>query len=72
MPARKVMGRKRHIIRDTQGWLLAVVARPADIQRDGSKLALQWIAVPFPDLRRLWADSGYAGALENWVAKHTP
>ena len=26
----------------------------------------------FPDLRLLWADSGYAGALETWVAEHTP
>ncbi len=26
----------------------------------------------FPDLRLLWADSGYAGALQTWVAEHTP
>ncbi len=32
MPPKKVKGRKRHIVVDTQGWLLAVVVHPADIQ----------------------------------------
>ena len=52
MPARKVRGRIRHIVVDTQGWLLAVVVHPADIQdRDGAKLVLQRMAGLFPDLR---------------------
>ncbi len=35
-------GRKRHIVVDTQGLLLAVTVHPADIQdRDGAKLVLQ-------------------------------
>ena len=73
MPAKKVKGRKRHIVVDTQGWLRAVVVHPADIQdRDGAKLVLQRMAGLFPDLRLLWADSGYAGALQTWVAEHTP
>ena len=34
-------GRKRHIVVDTLGLLLAVVVHPADIQdRDGAKLVL--------------------------------
>ena len=73
MPPKKVKGRKRHIVADTQGWLLAVVVHPADIQdRDGAKLVLQRMAGLFSDLRLLWAESGYAGALETWVAEHTP
>ena len=73
MPAKKVKGRKRHSVVDTQGWLLAVVVHPAAIQdRDGAKLVLQRMAGLFPDLRLLWADSGYAGALETWGAEHTP
>ena len=41
MPVRKVTGRKRHIIVDTIGLLLAVVVHPADIQdRDGAKLVI--------------------------------
>ena len=73
MPAKKVKGRKRHIVVDTQGWLRAVVVHPADIQdRDGAKLVLQRMAGLFPDLRLRWADSGNAGALQTWVAEHTP
>ncbi len=73
MPAKKVKGRKRHIVVDTQGGLRAVVVHPADIQdRDGAKLVLQRMAGLFPDLRLRWADSGYAGALQTWVAEPTP
>ena len=73
MPAKKVKGRKRHIVVDTQGGLRAVVVHPADIQdRDGAKLVLQRMAGRFPDLRLRWADSGYAGALQTWVAEPTP
>ena len=73
MPAKKVKGRKRHLVVDTQGGLRAVVVHPADIQdRDGAKLVLQRMARLFPDLHLLWADSGYAGALETWVAEPTP
>lgn len=73
MPAKKVKGRKRHIVVDTQGWGLAVVVHPANVQdRDGAKLVLQRRRGRFPDLRRRRADGGYAGALETWVAEHTP
>ena len=58
------MGRKRIIVLDTQVWLLAVVVHLEDIQdRDGCKLALQLMVGLFSDLRRLWADRGYAGDL---------
>ena len=54
MPPKKVKGCKRHIVVDTQGWLLAVVVHPADIQdREGAKLVLQRMAGLFPDLRLL-------------------
>ena len=53
--------------------LQAVVVYPAGLQdRDGAKLVLQQMGGLFPDLCRLWADSGYAGALQTWVAEHTP
>ena len=43
-------GGKRHIVVDTQGWLLAVLVHPADIRdRDEAKLVLQWMAGLFPD-----------------------
>ena len=45
-------GRKRHIIVDTIGLLLAVVVHPADIQdRDGAKLVINKLLGRFPRLR---------------------
>ena len=62
------MGRKRHIVVDTMGMLLAVVVHPADIQdRDGAKLVIEKLKGRFPRLRLIWADAGYAGQLVDWV-----
>ena len=62
------MGRKRHILVDTVGLLLAVVVHPADIQdRDGAKLVFNRLLGRFPQLQLIWADAGYAGQLIEWV-----
>jgi putative transposase len=54
-----VTGRKRHIVVDTQGFLLTVVGHAADIQdRDGGKLVLSGLKEAFPTLRHLWVASG--------------
>ena len=61
-------GRKRHIVVDTMGLLLAVVVHPADIQdRDGAKLLLCKLLGQFPRLRLIWADGAYAGQLVAWA-----
>lgn len=61
-------GRKRHLVVDTIGLLLAVVVHPADIQdRDGAKLVLYKLLGRFPRLRLIWADGGYAGQLVAWA-----
>jgi len=63
-----VNGRKRHLVVDTIGLLLAVVVHPADIQdRDGAKLVLYKLLGRFPRLRLIWADGGYAGQLVAWA-----
>ena len=57
-------GRKRHIVVDTQGLLLAVAVHPANVQdRDGAKLVLSRLVGRFPRLKRIWADGAYAGKL---------
>ena len=62
------MGRKRPIVVDTRGLLLAVVGHPAAIQdRDGAKLVIVRLRGKFPRLRLIWADAGYAGRLVEWV-----
>ena len=66
---KQVQGRKRHIVVDTQGLLLAVAVHPADVpDRDGAKLVISKLTGRFPRLSLIWADGGYAGKLIEWVA----
>jgi putative transposase len=68
---KKVSGRKRHVLVDTLGLLLAVVVHPADIQdRDGAKLVLEKVRRHLPRLQLIWVDGGYAGQLVQWVREH--
>lgn len=61
-------GRKRHLVVDTLGLLLAVVVHAADIQdRDGAKLVLAKLKDRFRRLQLIWADAGYAGQLVEWA-----
>jgi len=66
---KQVNGRKRHLVVDTLGLVLAVVVHSAALQdRDGAKLVLAKLAAGgFPRLQLLWADGGYAGQLVGWV-----
>src|SRR5580692_5212464 len=60
--AKKVKGRKRHIVTDTGGLLVGAEVHPADVQdRDGAVLVIEAIHDLFPWLRHLFADSAYAG-----------
>ena len=66
---KKVKGRKRHLVVDTLGLVLAVVVHAASIQdRDGAKLVIALLKDRFPRLKLIWADGGYAGQLIKWVA----
>jgi putative transposase len=66
--AKKVKGRKRHLLVDTLGRVLMVVVHSAAIQdRDGARVLLALAHRLFPRLQRIWADSAYAGALIEWV-----
>ena len=59
---KKVKGRKRHILTDTNGLLVAAIVHAADIQdRDGAVPLLASIRHAFPWLRHVFADGGYAG-----------
>src|SRR6201997_2693025 len=60
--AKKIKGRKRHVVTDTTGLLLGGEVHPADMQdRDGAPLVIAAIHDLFPWLRHLFADSAYAG-----------
>jgi putative transposase len=59
---KKVKGRKRHALVDTDGRALKLQVRPADVQdRDGAIPLLRSSRRSFLFLERVFADSGYAG-----------
>ena len=63
-----VSGRKRHLIVDTLGLILAVVVHAADIQdRDGAKLVLAKIKGCFCRLTKILADAIYNGGIAEWA-----
>lgn len=68
---KKVKGRKRHLLTDTNGYLVAGIVHPADVQdRDGAPAVLKSIRRRYPWLRHIFADSAYAGdKLEGALAK---
>jgi putative transposase len=57
---KKVSGRKRHLVVDTLGLLIAVVVQAANVQdHDGAKEVLGQAKARFPRLKLVWADSAY-------------
>ncbi len=65
---KKIKGRKRHILTDTQGMLLGVVVTPASVQdRDAAKVVFCVFCHLLLTLRIIFADGGYAGKLEAFV-----
>ncbi len=59
---KKVKGRKRHALVDTEGHGLIIKPHPADIQdRDGGGPLLRTSRSAFPFIEKVFADSGYAG-----------
>jgi putative transposase len=66
---KKVNGRKRFIIVDTLGLLLAVLVVPASRQdRDGARQLLVDHYFTIPTCRFLFADGGFAGRFVTWAA----
>jgi putative transposase len=70
--AKRTKGRKRHILVDTLGLLLAVCVGPADVaERAGARSLLGKALGRLPWLRCIWADQGYEGPdFAAWVRSH--
>ncbi|MGO8950694.1 MAG: transposase [Ktedonobacterales bacterium] len=68
---KKLVGRKRHILVDTQGFLLSVVVHAANIpDRKGGQRVLEAAGNgTYPRLQHIWADQGYTGTLVRWAAQ---
>lgn len=83
MGGKKVQGRKRHYLVDTEGHLLAVLVERADIaDRDGARWVFRAIDRRWTQVEQVWADQAYTGDLGAWlqtrygitleVVKHAP
>ena len=65
---KKVKGRKRHIIVDTMGLLLAVVVHAANTHDSkGAYKVIEILRGRFPRLSVIFADGGYRGEFTEWV-----
>ena len=60
--AKRVKGRKRHIVTDVDGGLLTLLAHPANVQDNHGAIALlRATRASFPELRHVFADRVYRG-----------
>jgi len=69
---KKVKGRKRHLLVDTQGLVLKAKVHPANVMdRDGIKPLMERVREHFRRLSHLWLDAGYngKGKGKDWVEK---
>jgi putative transposase len=61
---KKIKGKKRHVLVDTQGLLMGAIVHCAGIQdRDGGVLLLATLFGRFPFLEKLFADGAYQGPI---------
>ncbi len=67
--AKRLKGRKRHLLVDTTGLVLLTCVHAADVHdREGARLLVE--AAPREELPRLevvWADQGYTGPFARWL-----
>jgi len=62
---KRVRGRKRHLLVDSNGLLLRGVVHSASVQdRAGAKLVLAGVHEEFPQLQLVWVDGGYVNVVD--------
>ncbi len=67
-PAKKVEGRKRHLLVDTEGLVLEVRVHNAKVpDEDGIRLLLDPARDSLGCLSHLWVDAGYQGRGRRWA-----
>ena len=72
--AKRIKGRKRHLLVDTLGLVLGVMVTAADVpEREGARGLLAGVLGWFTWLRRMWVDGGYSGPeFAAWVRTIRP
>lgn len=69
--AKKMNGRKRHLLVDTQGLVVKAKVDSAALQdRAAFPLLLAGAPEQFPRLSHLWVDQGYTGTGRVWIETH--
>ena len=69
--AKKLSGRKRHLLVDTQGLVLQATVHSAAIQdRAAVPLVLEGVPEQFPRLGHVWVDQGSTGGGKAWMEEH--
>jgi len=67
---KKVKGRKRHLLVDTLGLVLAVSVTAASVQdRDGAHPLMREAMAKYPSVQRIYADGGYAGRCAQTISQ---
>ena len=69
---KKIKGRKRHLLVDTEGFVLKAKVHSAKLMdQEGIKTLLEHVSEKFPRLSHLWMDAGYRGEKKGkgWVEK---
>src|SRR5215204_3805036 len=57
--AKKINGRKRHLLVDTSGLVMKAKVHPVDLaDREGARMLLDRVDESVPSLQHLWADAG--------------
>ena len=65
---KKISGRKRHLLVDTEGLVIGVAVHEANIaDRDGAKLLVEKVGDQLPRMEKVWADRGYNGKIGAWI-----
>jgi putative transposase len=65
---KKVRGRKRHLLVDTEGLVLKAKIHSAKVpDQDGIKLLMKAAREFLPSLSHLWVDAGYQGRGKEWA-----
>jgi putative transposase len=65
----RLHGRKRHLLVEVTGLVLAVCVHAADVQdREGARLLVERVLPDaLPSLQLVWADQGYTAAFAHWL-----
>jgi putative transposase len=65
---KKIRGRKRHLLVDTEGLVLKAKVHSAKVpDQDGLKLLLDSARTALSGLKHLWLDAGYEGRGKRWA-----